>query len=106
MSTKEGNCNCKRESNEACSSTDKRKKMKANKSTAPKDIADTPRLKRRTLPLLENNRSKENILCNTKKSLGHGRGEVYNKKSSDYRNANRPHRNPEEVAPSETHSAV
>ncbi|CAG8750631.1 6672_t:CDS:2, partial [Dentiscutata heterogama] len=26
----------------------------------------------RTLPLLENNRSKENILCNTKKSSGHG----------------------------------
>ncbi|CAG8533594.1 4805_t:CDS:2, partial [Dentiscutata heterogama] len=46
--------------------------MKANKSTAPKDIADTPRLKRRTLPLLENNRSKENILCDTKKSSGHG----------------------------------
>ncbi|CAG8558047.1 5424_t:CDS:2, partial [Dentiscutata heterogama] len=46
--------------------------MKANKSTTPKDIADTPRLKRKTLPLLENNRSKENILCDTKKSSGHG----------------------------------
>ncbi|CAG8702795.1 11609_t:CDS:2, partial [Dentiscutata heterogama] len=52
--------------------TDKRRKTKANKSTTPKDIADTPRLKRRTLPLLENNRSKENILCDIKKSSDHG----------------------------------
>ncbi|CAG8539785.1 10823_t:CDS:2 [Dentiscutata heterogama] len=72
MSTKEGNRNCKRESNEARGLTDKRRKTKANKSTTSKDIADTSRLKRRTLLLLENNRSKENILCAIKKSSGHG----------------------------------
>ena len=71
MPAKEGNCNRKRESNETCELADKRRKTKANKSTAPKDIAAAPRPKRRTIPLFESIRSKENILCNTKKSSGH-----------------------------------
>ncbi|CAG8674125.1 7871_t:CDS:1, partial [Dentiscutata heterogama] len=38
--------------------------------TAPKDTIAAPRPKRRTIPLVESNRSKENILCDTKKSSG------------------------------------
>ncbi|CAG8565485.1 13826_t:CDS:2, partial [Dentiscutata heterogama] len=48
-------------------SVNKRRKTKANKLTAHKDVAAAPRPKRRTTPLSESNRSKENIICNTRK---------------------------------------